>query len=613
MPAGLSRAPRPPVAGAPAPEVRKGLPIVAYLVFGVSALVIASIGGVLFVTLAIATRNTFELLEDRSRLLISSGTQQLRLFLEPAQAQVEALARLIERGRLDPADPSRLFDALQAGLAASPHVRSVVFLDPSGWLMAAIHSGRTPVAEVADWRHDAAGRAAVGEALDRAERKTYWGPPVYLKDPGVTVVNLRRPVVVRGRVRGVLASTITVRELSEFVTGLETELGQNAFVLYEHERVLAHSALAQDFPGLGVERPLPRVDEIGDPVLFAIWREGWRERRLEIEVPGHRQRLGDSQYVYLYQALAPPLDPRWLIGSYFAEEAVDAPLDRLTLAAGLGLLALLAAVIVALLLGRRVSRPIRQLAATASAIRTLDLEDIAPVRRSRLKEIDQAAIAFNAMVRALRVFAVYVPRQIVQGLISRGVAASLVSERRDVTVLFTDIVGFTARTETLGAEQTAAFLNHHFGLLTGCIEAEDGMVDKFIGDAMMAAWNAIDRQDDHALRAVRAARAIIAAVRRDNTGREVSVRLRIGLHSGPAVVGNIGSSSRMNYTMVGDTVNTAQRVEALAKELLPEDDVAVVLSETTVAALPPELPVRALGRHGLRGRGAPLEVFALVV
>ena len=612
MPAAASDDPR-PMAVAPAPEVRKGLPIVAYLVFGVSALVIASIGSVLLVTLAIATRNTLELLEDRSRLLISSGAQQLRLFLEPAQSQVDALAQLIESGRLDPTDPARLFDALEAGLAASPHVRSLVFLDPSGWLMAAIRSSRTPVPEVADWRHDVAGRAAVGEAFDRAEREAYWGPPVYLKDPGVTVVNLRRPVVVRGRVRGVLASTVTVLELSEFVTGLETELGQNAFVLYEHDRVLAHSTLAQDFPGLGVERPLPRVDEIGDPVLFAIWSEGWQDRRLEVDVPGHRQRLGDTQYVYLYRALAPPLDPRWLIGSYFSEEAVDAPLDRLTLAAGLGFLALLAAVIVALLLGRRVSRPIGQLAVTASAIRTLDLDDIAPLRRSRLKEIDQAAIAFNAMVRVLRVFAAYVPRQIVQSLISRGVAASLVSENREVTVLFTDIVGFTARTETLGAEQTAAFLNHHFGLLTGCIEAEDGMVDKFIGDAMMAAWNAIDDQDDHALRAVRAATSIVAAVRRDNAGRAVPVRMRIGLHSGRVVVGNIGSSSRMNYTVVGDTVNAAQRLETLAKELLPEQDIAVVLSETTVAALPPDLPVRALGRHRLRGRDEPLDLFALVV
>jgi class 3 adenylate cyclase len=596
-----------------ASEVRKGLPIVAYLVFGVSALVILSVGAVLLVTLSIATRNTFELLEDKSRLLITSVVQQVRLFLEPGQAQVEALARLIETGRLDPADPERLFEALQAALAASPHVRSVVFLDPSGWVMAAIRSDRVPAPEVADWRLDAAGRKVVEDALARRQAEPYWGAPVYLKDPGVTVVNLRRSVIVRGQVRGVLASTVTIKALSEFITGLETELGQNAFVLYDRDLVLAHNTLAFDFPDLGVRRPLPRVTEIGDPVLFEIWHEGWQDRRLEIAASGHWHRIGNDQYYFLYRNLEPPMDPRWLVGSYFPAEAVDVQLERLLLASGLGLLGLVAAAVAAVLLGRRVSRPIAQLAAAASAIRTLDLDDLAPLRRSRLREIDQAAIAFNAMVRALRVFAAYVPKQIVQSLISRGVAVSLASQSRETTVLFTDIVGFTERTTSWSAEQTAEFLNHHLGVLTGCIEAEGGMVDKFIGDAVMALWNAIDDQPDHATRAARAALAIAVAIREDNRGREVPVRVRIGLHSGPVVVGNIGTATRMNYTVVGDTVNVAQRLEVLAKELRPDAEVAILLSATTAAALPQGLAVTSLGWHQLRGRDDPTEIFALEV
>jgi adenylate cyclase len=596
-----------------APEVRKGLPIVAYLVFGVSALVILSVGAVLLVTLSIATRNTFELLEDKSRLLITSVAQQVRLFLEPGQAQVEALARLIETGRLDPADPERLFEALQAALAASPHVRSVVFLDPSGWLMAAIRSGPVPAPEVADWRLDAAGRKVVEDALARRRTEPYWGAPVYIKDPGVTVVNLRRSVIVRGQIRGVLASTLTIRALSGFITGLETELGQNAFVLYDRDLVLAHSTLALDFPGLGVRRPLPRVTEIGDPVLFEIWHEGWQDRQLEISPAGHWHRVGEDQYYFLYRNLEPPMDPRWLVGSYFPADAVDVQLQRLLLASGLGLLGLVAAAVAAVLLGRRVSRPIAQLAVAASAIRTLDLDDLAPLRRSRLREIDQAAIAFNAMVRALRVFATYVPKPIVQSLISRGVAAALASQSRETTVLFTDVVGFTERTTSLSAEETADFLNHHLGVLTACIEAEGGMVDKFIGDAVMALWNAIEDQPDHAARAAQAALAIAAAIREDNCEREVAVRVRIGLHSGPVVVGNIGTATRMNYTVVGDTVNVAQRIEDLAKELRPDAEVAILLSAATAAALPQGLAVTSLGWHRLRGRDDPTEIFALEV
>jgi adenylate cyclase len=599
------------MAEAAIPEVRKGLPIVAYLVFGVSALVILSVGGVLLITLSIATRNTLELLQDKGRLLITGTTRELRLFLEPAQAQVDALARLIENGRLDPGDPEQLFRALEAGLAASPHVQAMVFFDPSGWLMAARAVGPVPTPDIADWRQEPAGRTAIEQALTRRQREAFWGEPVYVKNLRMTLVNLQRTLIVHGKVRGVLVSTITMEALSEFITSVETELGQNAFILYKRDFVLAHSTLALNFPGLGPQHPLPRVAEIGDPVLFGIWDKGWQNRRLEGEVAGHWNQLGDTRYLFLYQSLAPPLDPRWLVGSYFSAAAVDVQLRRLLVAGGLGLVGLIAAALVAVWLGRRVSGPIVQLAETANAIRTLDLDDLAPLRRSRLREIDQAAIAFNAMLRALRVFAAYLPKPIVQSLISRGIAASLASQHREVTVLFTDIVDFTARTADLEADQTAEFLNHHLRLVTGCIEAEAGMVDKFIGDAVMALWNAIDDQPDHALRAARAAVAIAVAICEDNRGRERPVRVRIGLHSGPVVVGNIGTVTRMNYTVVGDTVNVAQRLESIAKEMLPAAEVAILLSAATARALPAALRPTSLGRHRLRGRDAPTEIFTL--
>jgi class 3 adenylate cyclase len=184
---------------------------------------------------------------------------------------------------------------------------------------------------------------------------------------------------------------------------------------------------------------------------------------------------------------------------------------------------------------------------------------------------------------------------------------------REVTVLFTDIVAFTARTETMGAAATAEFLNHHFALVTACIEAEGGIIDKYIGDAVMALWGALEPQADHAARAARAARAIALAIRDDNAGRMPPVRMRIGLHSGPVVVGNIGTPTRMNYTVVGDTVNTAQRLENLAKELLPDADVAILLSDTTASALAREIPIVPLGTHQLRGIGGAARVFALSV
>jgi len=255
--------------------------------------------------------------------------------------------------------------------------------------------------------------------------------------------------------------------------------------------------------------------------------------------------------------------------------------------------------------------PITRLAEAATMIQDLTLDRFTSLPRSRLRELDDAMRAFNAMVGGLKGFALYVPHDLLRHLLARGDPAAIASETREVTVMFTDIVGFTSRTEQLGAEDTATFLNRHFALVSRCIEAEGGTIDKYIGDAAMALWNAAEDQPDHAARAVRAAAAIRAALNADNAGREPPVRMCIGVHSGPVVVGNIGSAARMNYTVVGDTVNTANRLESLGRELLPDAEVAVLLSAATMAALPPGTPVVSLGRHALRGRDAPTEVYTL--
>src|SRR5258708_16097094 len=163
--------------------------------------------------------------------------------------------------------------------------------------------------------------------------------------------------------------------------------------------------------------------------------------------------------------------------------------------------------------------------------------------------------------------------------------------------MFTDIAGFTHQAERLSASDTAAFLNDHFSLLIPCIEAEGGTVDKFIGDSVMAFWSAPEPQPDHADRACRTALAIRAAVSAENDARcgrgEPPIRLRIGIHTGPAVIGNIGSAERVNYTVVGDTVNMAQRCEALAKELnQPRTDVPILVTPPT-----PSLPTQAPPMH----------------
>ena len=258
------------------------------------------------------------------------------------------------------------------------------------------------------------------------------------------------------------------------------------------------------------------------------------------------------------------------------------------------------------------SAPIKELAAGSAAVADLAFDRVAKLRPSRLRELDEAADAFNRMTSGLRWFETYVPRQLVRRLVQRD--APVASEEKTVTVMFTDISGFSLLSQHMPASEVAALLNAHFTLLAECIEAEGGTVDKYIGDSVMAFWEPVDGAED-VDRPLRAAAAIRARIHADNEARRsrglVPVSLRMGLHTGLAVVGNIGAPGRVNYTLVGDTVNIAARLEQLCKELLFDADAIVLVSGDTVILARAGHALTARGRFAVRGRDGDIEVFSL--
>jgi adenylate cyclase len=162
--------------------------------------------------------------------------------------------------------------------------------------------------------------------------------------------------------------------------------------------------------------------------------------------------------------------------------------------------------------------------------------------------------------------------------------------------MFTDIVEFTPQAEDLPEQETADLLNHHFALLGACIDKTGGVIDKYIGDSVMAVWGGLSHTEDHAAGAIQAALAIARVIREDNTMRRAAgktpIRVRIGMHSGPVIVGNIGAPSRVNFTVVGDTVNVAQRFEQLGKEFMkPEDEIVILASGGTMKAVKDETAI----------------------
>jgi adenylate cyclase len=303
------------------------------------------------------------------------------------------------------------------------------------------------------------------------------------------------------------------------------------------------------------------------------------------------------------------------VGTYFLKRAVDGPIRLFYWATivAVGLLGL--SLIVAALMAGAISRPIRRAARGATAIGNLDFDDVVPLAGSYFREINSLARSFNAMLDGLRAFGRYVPRTLVMRLVKEGrVGAG--TEERVLAMMFTDIVSFTSACEKMSAAEVADFINQHLSLVAACIEREGGTIDKFIGDAVMAFWGAPGRIENPAASACRAAVAIQRALAADNKRRIAAglnpVRIRMGIHMGQVIVGDIGAPNRINYTIVGDVVNATQRLESLGKTIDPDAEAVALVSEEIFAAAPDGFQFIERGTHLVKGKQESLRVFQLI-
>lgn len=208
-----------------------------------------------------------------------------------------------------------------------------------------------------------------------------------------------------------------------------------------------------------------------------------------------------------------------------------------------------------------------------------------------------------------RAFSLYVTPQVVAHIVANPQAMNLGGVRRNITVLFTDLSGFTTISETHSAEQVTHLLNRHFTAMTDIVLEHQGTVARFMGDAIMAFWGAPLDDDDQAWRAVASAMAMQKGMvqLRAEFAREglPPLRMRVGVHSGSAIVGNLGSAKRFDYTAIGDDVNIAARLEGINKQYATE----ILVSGDTVRQIGPRIRFRMIDKVIVAGKTRAIDVF----
>ncbi len=263
------------------------------------------------------------------------------------------------------------------------------------------------------------------------------------------------------------------------------------------------------------------------------------------------------------------------------------------------------------LLGWLLARPMKALARQAAGIAQLQEPTTAP-RRSLVREVRDLSKAIHSAQSTVAHFGRYVPIGLVRDIVRQGVAPQLGGKRQMASLLFTDIEGFSLLSEQLSPEELTERMTQYFSVVAGVLIAHGATIDKYIGDSVMAFWNAPHEQANHSTLAAQGALAALAAIDELNAKWQAqglaAMPTRFGLHRAEVVIGNVGSADRMNYTALGAAVNMASRLEGANKAFGSH----VLMSEAFSSALDGQFLQANLGLIVPSGTSQPISVSVLV-
>ena len=614
---------------------RYRFPITGITVVGSGALVALAVGVSLFLGLSNATEHTRRLLVSRSETLVDALQHTIESRLAPVAQQARWVVDQIEGGNVDLDDTQALDAFILGALSATPQLAALGIVDRHAQLRRWERNAPRPAVEDLSQRPEVLAWLEAGSS----RRGPAWQAPFWTPALATTVVLHDMPFHLGGEFAGMFTQVVTVSDLSRHIVSGGTGSEAIPFILYDRNHVLAHPLLIDWAPAVSDrDQPLVALDALGDLVLERIRSPDDRDLFLldgMTETSASGATVDDDYYVFLYRDVHRYGPAPWTIGAYVHTGTSDVvewlvgilraivsgaytnsgtsegdEFERVVAAVLAGFALFVVSVVLAAWLGVRASRPVKALAAAARSIESQRFDCVRALPPSRVAEFDDASRSFNQMVAGLREREViretlgrFVPADVAKMLLTEG--GELAPEQSEATVLFCDLEGFTALTETLGPAGIVELLNEYFAVMVEILERHHGVVTQFQGDAILATFNVPVPDPDHAANALRAAIEMQCVVhRREFAGQ--SIDNRIGINTGRLVAGAVGAKGRLSYTVHGDAVNLAARLEALNKELGTR-----TLVSGASAARVEGFDLEPMGEVSVRGQTERVAVYSL--
>lgn len=410
-----------------------------------------------------------------------------------------------------------------------------------------------------------------------------------------------------GKFMGVMGTSVTLKNFSSILQNIPVK--GLALVVNKKGEIVAHPTEKETSKVVNGEAHLITLEDLASKKEAEAFR--MRMQKADVDQT-FIMNFENTEYIVDFQAFKEEGFSSW---EFFVITPIDVFIGKVKEIQKNTMLICLFILIVSILLiayiAKRIAGPINDLSRQADKITNFDLSDDNGVT-SNVREIQNLQNSISRMRTSLISFGRFVPKNLVKKMMDKGIEVKIGGKRKTLSIFFSDIANFTTISETYPSEKLVQHLSEYFEEMSSILTNHNGTIDKYIGDAIMAFWGAPQQDSQHALNCCLSAllcqKRLLDLNRKWKYEKKPELETRIGIHVGEAIVGNIGSSERMNYTLIGDSVNLAARLEGTNKMY----GTHIIISESTVKQLHEHAVVRPLDIVAVKGKNEGIKIYELL-